>query len=58
MRATAVTKLFIKEGVRPEKITTVFYGDTRAVEGDINRKVEFILRKRDLKTQGKFVPAQ
>jgi len=57
-RATAVTKLFIKEGVRPEKITTVFYGDTRAVEGDVNRKVEFILRKRDLKTPGKYVPAQ
>lgn len=52
-RAIEVTKSLIKRGVRPNKITTVFYGDSRAVKGDLNRKVEFILRKRDLKTEGK-----
>tara|TARA_B100001971_G_scaffold215192_1_gene259903 strand:- start:156047 stop:156862 length:816 start_codon:yes stop_codon:yes gene_type:complete len=58
LRTSVVTKFLIKEGIRPEKITSVYYGDTRAVEGDINRKVEFVLRKRDLKTPGKYVPAQ
>lgn len=54
-RAVEVTKSLIKRGIRPTKITTVFYGDSRAVRGDLNRKVEFILRKRDLKTEGKRV---
>lgn len=54
-RAIEVTKSLIKRGIRPSKITTVFYGDSRAVRGDLNRKVEFILRKRDLKTEGKRV---
>ena len=58
LRAQAVTQSLIRRGVRPEKITTVSYGDTRAVKGDQNSKVEFILRKRDLKTTGKEVPAQ
>jgi chemotaxis protein MotB len=54
-RAVEVTRSLIKRGVRPGKITTVFYGDSRAVKGDLNRKVEFVLRKRDLKTEGKRV---
>ncbi len=54
-RAVEVTKSLIKRGIRPNKITTVFYGDSRAKRGDLNRKVEFILRKRDLKTEGKRV---
>lgn len=54
-RAIEVTRSLIKRGVRPNKITTVFYGDSRAVRGDLNRKVEFVLRKRDLKTEGKRV---
>lgn len=52
-RAQEVTKALIQRGVRPEKITTIFYGDSRAVSGDFNRKVEFVLRKVDLKTEGK-----
>lgn len=54
-RAIEVTKSLIKRGIRPSKITTVFYGDSRAKRGDLNRKVEFILRKRDLKSEGKRV---
>jgi chemotaxis protein MotB len=54
-RAIEVTRSLVKRGVRPEKITTVFYGDSRAIKGDLNRKVEFILRKRDLKTEGRRV---
>jgi chemotaxis protein MotB len=57
-RATQVTRSLIQRGVRPEKITTVFYGDTRAVKGDKNRKVEFVLRKVDLLTKGHRVGSQ
>ncbi len=52
-RAQEVTKALIQRGVRAEKITTVFYGDSRAKDDQINRKVEFLMRKIDLKTQGK-----
>jgi len=57
-RAQEVVRALIKRGVRPEKITSVFYGDTRAVQNDTNRKVEFLLRKRDLKTEGRRVRSQ
>jgi chemotaxis protein MotB len=52
-RAIEVTKAIIKRGVRPSKITTVFYGDSRAKDNQVNRKVEFLLRKIDLRTEGK-----
>lgn len=60
-RAEVVARNFIRNKVRPEKITTVFYGDTRpdeafpsAHESDrkSNRRVEFIIRKTDLRTKG------
>ncbi len=57
-RVEEVTKVLIKNGVRPEKISSVFYGDSRAVKNDTNRKVEFVLRKRDLRTEGQRVRAQ
>lgn len=57
-RASEVTTALIKRGVDPSKITVVFYGDSRAVEGDTNQKVEFVLRKRDLKTEGRRVSPQ
>lgn len=57
-RVEEVTKVLIKNGVRPEKISSVFYGDSRATQKDINRKVEFVLRKRDLRTEGRKVRAQ
>tara|TARA_Y100000768_G_scaffold387484_1_gene378962 strand:- start:9791 stop:10600 length:810 start_codon:yes stop_codon:yes gene_type:complete len=58
MRAAEVTTALMRRGVRPEKITTLFYGDSRAVEGDTNQKVEFVLRKRDLRTEGKRARSQ
>ncbi len=57
-RVEEVTKVLIKNGVRPEKISSVFYGDSRAVSNDTNRKVEFVMRKRDLRTEGKRVRSQ
>jgi chemotaxis protein MotB len=57
-RVEEVTKVLIKNGVRPEKISSVFYGDSRAVADDTNRKVEFVMRKRDLRTEGRKVRAQ
>jgi outer membrane protein OmpA-like peptidoglycan-associated protein len=53
-----VAKSLIARGVEKDKITVVVYGDTRAKQNSLNRKVEFILRKRDLRTQGKKVNAQ
>jgi chemotaxis protein MotB len=58
MRAAAVTRSLVKRGIRPEKITTAAYGDTRLIENEPNERVEFLLRKVDLKTSGKKVQAQ
>ncbi len=55
LRATGVTKFLIKQGIRPEKITTLFYGDSRPATGgkiEEQRKVTFLLRKIDLRTPG------
>lgn len=60
-RAMAVSRSLIRRGVSPDKITTAFYGDTKlenlvgrsAQENDSeNRRVEFILRKKDLLSPG------
>ncbi len=66
-RAIAVTRSLVKRGVSPEKITTAFYGDTRPVklagrsqtevEAE-SRRVEFIIRKTDLESNGHKVEAQ
>jgi chemotaxis protein MotB len=58
LRAQAIRKALFRRGVRPNKMTAVFYGDSRSKEGQINRKVEFVLRKRDLSTKGKRVNTQ
>lgn len=55
LRAQEVTMSLIKLGVREEKISTVSYSDSRAVAGEQNSKVEFVLRKRDLRTEGRRV---
>jgi chemotaxis protein MotB len=61
LRAAAVTRALIRRGVRADKVTTVFYGDTRqdkisgedyAQQAKVDRRVEFIIRKRDLRTGG------
>jgi len=66
-RATAVTRSLIRRGVAPERITTVFYGDTRPVklanrsQSEVeaeSRRVEFIIRKTDLEKNGHKVEAQ
>lgn len=58
LRAQELRKALYRRGVRPNKMSAVFYGDSRSVEGQINRKVEFVLRKRDLTSKGKRVNSQ
>ena len=66
-RAAVVARSLVKRGVRPDKITTVFYGDTRPEKGlkrkskifkNLNRRVEFLLRKVDLRTEGQKVDSR
>lgn len=66
-RATAVTKSLIRRGIAPERISTVFYGDNRLTDlpgrsqmeiDRENRKVTFLIRKRDLEDNGHKVDAQ
>ena len=65
-RAASVTRALIKRGVRPNKITTVFYGDTRPdtafatgkTAEERNRRVEFLIRKSDLRSQGHKVDSK
>ena len=55
LRAQAVSRSLMTRGVPPGKITTVFYGDSRpktSTPTEKNRRVEFILRKRDLGSPG------
>jgi chemotaxis protein MotB len=66
-RASAVARNLITRGVRPDRITTSFYGDTRPdkIVGNIqkqdparDRRVEFMIRKRDLRDRGHKVDNQ
>lgn len=66
-RASAVSRSLIKRGVRADRISTVFYGDTRPItipgksnaeNEDLSRRVEFIMRKTDLETDGHKVRSQ
>lgn len=66
-RASAVTRSLVRRGVKPERITTVFYGDVRPekIPGrsqeeieEISRRVEFIIRKTDLGTNGHKVDSK
>jgi chemotaxis protein MotB len=66
-RASAVSRSLIRRGVRPERITTVFYGDVRPLEipgrsqqeiEEGSRRVEFIIRKVDLDTRGHKVDSK
>ncbi|OUR96398.1 hypothetical protein A9Q84_08585 [Halobacteriovorax marinus] len=66
-RASAVTRSLIRRGVRPEQITTVFYGDVRPEKltgrsqkeiEQASRRVDFIIRKIDLNTEGHKVDAK
>lgn len=66
-RASAVARNLMKQGVRPEQVTTTFYGDTRPDKviqksgkerQDLNRRVEFVIRKRDITTPGHQVESR
>lgn len=63
-RAMAVTKLLLARGVAPERVATIFYGDSRPQPNpDINpsssnARVDFLIRKSDLRQEGKKVNAQ
>jgi len=61
-RAMAVSKAFIQRGISQNKITTIFYGDSRpqakTVAKSSDRRVEFVLRKADLRIEGRKVEAQ
>ncbi|MGE3611354.1 MAG: flagellar motor protein MotB [Bacteriovoracaceae bacterium] len=61
-RAMAVAKALIQRGVSADRITIIFYGDSRPqpkVEGNVSdRRVEFLLKKSDLRTEGRKVEAQ
>ena len=54
-RADAVFRSLVRKGVSPNKMTSVFYGDTRPLKNIKNARVEFTLRKIDLKTEGNRV---
>ena len=58
LRAQAVARSLMTRGVPPKKITSVFYGDSRPTQSSNsgkNRRVEFIIRKRDLSAPGNKV---
>lgn len=63
-RASVVAQLLMKKGVAPERLTVVFYGDSRPQPNPsndpniINRRVEFLIRKVDLRQEGKKVNAE
>jgi len=66
-RAAAVARSLIKRGVKPDRVTTTFFGDTRpdkilSSSGKqnpaMNRRVEFIIRKRDVATPGHKVESR
>ena len=62
-----MTRSLVKRGVQPDRITTVFYGDTRP-DGQYkghdeaslakNRRVEFLIRKVDLRSKGHGVDSR
>ncbi len=61
-RALAVSKSLLQRGISADRITTIFYGDSRPqekVNSNISdRRVEFVLKKVDLRTEGRKVEAQ
>ncbi len=62
-RAMAVSKALISRGVSADRITTIFYGDSRPQgkenEAKFNdRRVEFLIKKSDLRTEGRKVHAE
>jgi len=66
-RSAAVARSLMKRGITPEKVTTTFFGDTRPdkimgkdqdADQRLNRRVEFVIRKRDISTPGHKVESR
>jgi chemotaxis protein MotB len=63
-RAMAVAKALMSRGVPTDRVTTIFYGDSRPEKNPSdntiinNRRVEFIIRKVDLRVEGHKVRAR
>ena len=61
-RALAVSKSLIQRGISADRITTLFYGDSRPQpksNGTVNdRRVEFVLKKNDLRVEGRKVESR
>jgi chemotaxis protein MotB len=61
-RALAVSKSLIQRGISPNRITTIFYGDSRPQDKTnpnvSDRRVEFLLKKVDLRTEGRKVESK
>lgn len=61
-RALAVSKSLIQRGISPDRITTIFYGDSRPQDKTnknvSDRRVEFLLKKVDLRTEGRKVESR
>lgn len=63
-RAMVVTRLLLARGIAPERVSTVFYGASRPqANADTtpeasNARVDFLIRKSDLRQEGKKVNAQ
>lgn len=60
-RALTISKSLIQRGVNPNRITTLFYGDSRPLKkvhaNIIDARVEFLIKKSDLRTEGRKVEA-
>jgi len=66
-RASEVARSLIKRGIAPNRVVTSFFGDTRPIKvtgsksvkkkGE-DRRVEFMIRKRDLQDTGNKVDAR
>lgn len=60
-RALTVSKSLIQRGVSPSRITTLFYGDSRPLQkvhaNITDGRVEFLIKKNDLRTEGRKVEA-
>jgi chemotaxis protein MotB len=58
-RAMAVSKALIQRGISANRITTIFYGDSRPQDKTArnvsDRRVEFLLKKNDLRIEGRKV---
>lgn len=65
LRSMAVSQSLLKKGIKADRISAVFYGDSRPDREDkspgqqakpeLDQRVEFLLRKTDLRTPGHYV---